>query len=344
MSIRNLGISAALQSARLLTRNRPRIVMYHRFGVEPHVRKVSAAAFEVQLQLIRQHYHSLSYEELLQRLADGSGFPANSVVLTIDDAYEDVYTIAMPLLLRWKVPAIVYAPSAYVDRETWLWPDAVRYMLFTTVKRELRLELAGVEHAWTWDRDDQVEGIWNVVADVVKTFEREDCLVALEQMSSQLAVPLPTEPVAEYRAMTWEQLRAWQAAGLSVGSHTRVHPNLSRESRDTQAQELFGSKQRIEEMLQKPCDHFCYPFGGIEDFTKETVELVAKAGYRSAVTTVLGMADGAHLLKIPRFGASESFLEFRKTATGWRGLSHERERWLRPFSTSARPVQVGSRT
>lgn len=326
MSLRDVAIAGVLRASRIVMRSQPRIVMYHRFSPAPAVRAVSRAAFEAQMRLIGEHYRPLSLDDLLRQLQSGAAMPANAILVTIDDAYEDVYSIAMPILKRYGVPAIVYAPSGFVDRETWLWPDAVRYLLFTTAKQSLQLNVAGQSRSWTWHRAAEVEGIWNGVADFVKTLRRDDCLEALRQMQAELQLPLPVEPTAEFRAMSWEQLREWRAAGLDIGSHTCVHPTMSLESRELQAHELTASKARLEQMLQMPVRHFCYPFGGNCDFNDTSAELAAAAGYASAVTTEPGLIDAADLYRIPRYGASESLPEFKKVVSGWRALSSQIEK------------------
>jgi peptidoglycan/xylan/chitin deacetylase (PgdA/CDA1 family) len=51
-------------------------------------------------------------------------------------------------------------------------------------------------------------------------------------------------------------------------------------------------------MLGVPIEHFAYPFGG---FTADTVELVRRAGYTSAVTVVPGVARASDdHLRLPR--------------------------------------------
>lgn len=325
MSLRSMAIDAVLRTSRIVMRSYPRIVMYHRFSAAPSVRAISRDAFEAQVRLIRENYHPLSLDDFLLRLQGGGQMPANAVLLTIDDAYEDVYSIAMPILTRYKVPAIVYAPSGFVDRETWLWPDAVRYLLFATAKKSLQLHIAGQSQRWAWQSAADIEGIWNVVADFVKTLRRNDCIEALRQMAAELQVQLPAEPVEQFRAMSWDQLREWRAAGLDVGSHTCVHPTMSLESREVQARELNVSKARIEQVLQQPVRHFCYPFGGNADFSDATAELTAAAGYATAVTTEPGLVSAKDLYRIPRFGAAESLAEFQKVISGWRALSNQIE-------------------
>ena len=94
------------------------------------------------------------------------------------------------------------------------------------------------------------------------------------------------------------QLDAWLAAGMVVGSHSCSHPRLHELSPDAARDEIAESRVALRNMLGVPIEHFAYPFG---DFTDDTVELVRRAGYTSAVTVSPGVARASDdLLRLPR--------------------------------------------
>ena len=95
------------------------ILGYHRVGsARPdHVPTLSADAFERQLAiLVRFRYRVLSLEELVEHLDRGAGPPRRSVVITFDDGYEEIHTVAWPLLKRFGYPAIVFVSPGEVGR------------------------------------------------------------------------------------------------------------------------------------------------------------------------------------------------------------------------------------
>jgi peptidoglycan/xylan/chitin deacetylase (PgdA/CDA1 family) len=87
--------------------------------------------------------------------------------------------------------------------------------------------------------------------------------------------------------MTREQLDQWLAAGMEVGSHSLSHRRLQALPQDAALYEIAESRVALRNMLGVPIEHFAYPFG---HFTAETVELVRRAGYSSAVTVLPGVA------------------------------------------------------
>lgn len=85
--------------------------------------------------------------------------------------------------------------------------------------------------------------------------------------------------------MDASQLRAWQDAGMEVGSHSCTHPRLTACSDEQLVVEVTESKLQLEEMLRRPITQFSYPYG---DFDQRVKEAVRRAGYTSAVTVRRG--------------------------------------------------------
>lgn len=73
-----------------------------------------------------------------------------------------------------------------------------------------------------------------------------------------------------------------------IGAHTLTHPDLRSIAREERTHEIQGSKQWLENLLGKDVVSFCYPSGF---FDTESVELVKKAGFRGARTTLLGKIE-----------------------------------------------------
>lgn len=89
-----------------------------------------------------------------------------------------------------------------------------------------------------------------------------------------------TNPIGrDRRWMTWDELRALAAAGMTIGSHSVTHPYLSSLSAKALADEVGRSKRVIETRLDEPVEFFAYPFG---EHTAALDAAVRAAGYRAA--------------------------------------------------------------
>lgn len=90
--------------------------------------------------------------------------------------------------------------------------------------------------------------------------------------------------------LTWSQLRALEANGVTVGSHTVTHPDLTTLDDTRALAELTNSRQALERRLGRPVQWFAYP-AGAED--ARIVGLTHRAGYVLAVTTKPGSVQSA---------------------------------------------------
>jgi peptidoglycan/xylan/chitin deacetylase (PgdA/CDA1 family) len=71
------------------------------------------------------------------------------------------------------------------------------------------------------------------------------------------------------RYMTWSQVRALDAYGMQIASHTVHHINIGQPPAYTSTQkELLDSKHTLQSLLGKPVQFFCYPTG--EPFHHDT--------------------------------------------------------------------------
>jgi peptidoglycan/xylan/chitin deacetylase (PgdA/CDA1 family) len=80
--------------------------------------------------------------------------------------------------------------------------------------------------------------------------------------------------------MTTEQLKTMVAAGMTIGCHTRSHPNLTSLGQQRAWDEIAGAKSALEADGFN-VDTFAYPYGA---YNARVVDMVREAGFRTART------------------------------------------------------------
>jgi len=191
------------------------ILCYHRFGngcASPLC--IPADVFERQMKYLKANsYHVISPQQLIDFLAYREPLPRKSVMITIDDGYRSVYTVAYPILKKYGYPATLFVYTSYV----------------------------GVSK----------------------------------------------------KAITWNQLRELKQNGFTIGSHTIMHSDLSKQgdNEDKEAyltrlrREISNSKQIIDKKLDQNTFILAYPFGRAN---RTTMAMTQNAGYQLAVTVDRG--------------------------------------------------------
>lgn len=105
------------------------------------------------------------------------------------------------------------------------------------------------------------------------------------------------------RPLTRNELRGLSKSKFAeIGAHTISHLHLSQQKLGIQENEIVESKLFLEDVVRKSVDGFSYPFGGKGDFSRQTVFLVKKAGYRYGVSAFAGRVYlFSSLYTLPRY-------------------------------------------
>lgn len=83
--------------------------------------------------------------------------------------------------------------------------------------------------------------------------------------------------------MTPEQLCRLKAEGMTIGAHSRTHPNLALLSSQSLADELRGSKADLETILGTSVNYLAYPGGR---FSRNVVTAAQQAGFEAACSVI----------------------------------------------------------
>ncbi len=94
---------------------RVRVLMYHRFRTSPYDPfSVDVEVFERQMAWLAEHNLAISLEEFDAFLAGQRRLSRDVVLVTVDDGFRDLWQEAVPILKRYKIPAVAFITSSDV--------------------------------------------------------------------------------------------------------------------------------------------------------------------------------------------------------------------------------------
>jgi len=297
-------------------RNKILILTYHRFSREKDFHKIASAEFLLHLEYLQKHNRIFSLSEAIDSLVKKKSLPPNATVITIDDGYRDVYEVAFPLLKDFGFPATLFAITDFLDEKCWLWTDLMRYVLLNTKSDYVKIEFKnGIKiEAKLSDRLQKLE-LANRINSQLKRLPNEQKDARIKEIAAALQVKIPPLPPPDYAPISWQQALEMEAGNLQIESHTVTHPILTNVNQTELDFELQTSKQRLEMVLNKKIEHFCYPNGGFNEAVQKSVE---KAGYKSAVTTAFGFNERqANQFLLNRVDAPPAIEHFAQSASGF---------------------------
>jgi peptidoglycan/xylan/chitin deacetylase (PgdA/CDA1 family) len=287
-----VGIHRAVRAVRRRQAGGSRVLIlsYHR--VTPDFRAsarealasllVSTETLRHQLEHVARSHEIVSLAEARRILAEPPGTPrADVVAITLDDGYADNAEHALPVLSALRVPATVFVPSGFIGTARRLPHDRLHASLGELRRRGVPFDRAGLP--------SPVQALLTACADggPAATLDRliarlpHDRLVALADALERRLGASEDDLPAGTRLMSWDEVRALDAAGIDVGGHTVNHAVLANLALSDARRELAGCREQIAERLGKRPRHFAYPNGY---YTPGVQRAVAECGFEAALT------------------------------------------------------------
>jgi len=302
--------------AKFAVRNKPVILMYHRFGKTSDERVMDIDVFEKQICILKKKFTLIAMSELIDCGKKGNRLPANSVIITIDDGYSDFYDVAFPVLKKYHAPATLYVTHDFVDGTSWMWPDKVEYIVKNTSTTAYSLNESDINIQASFNSSSEKSQAWNDIADYCLTLSEEKKTEYISQLSRELDVDLPDLAPAEYNAVSWDNIKEMSACSIDIGGHTMTHPKLTQVTEADLNFEIAGSRELLQSATQQEINSFAYPNGTRQDFDDNIKQKVREAGYANAV---VGYHDGdlySDTYELGRYAIDNNMQQFIKTIHG----------------------------
>src|SRR6266513_6414313 len=202
----------------------PYIVGYHRVVEKLDAHKefalpameVSVPMLEKQLDWIGKHFDIISLEELpagAHRRRRSKPLAA----VTFDDGYADVYYNAFPMLKRKGIPAAMFVVTDLIGTRQVPLHDR----LFAVLSRDGRRES------------------FHATQHLLRTRDYSGLLDLLHRLDPQGRI-CDNAPAALH-PLTWQMLAEMRDAGMTIGSHSKTHAFLTKESAERVQEEVRDS-------------------------------------------------------------------------------------------------------
>ena len=277
------------------------VLMLHRLRDEPDPYPLSLShhGFRQLLAWLQRRDALTSLDDGLAALGDGTARGVRYAI-TLDDGYHDNLHLLSPDLPA--IPAVIYVATAHLGGPS-IW--AYRLVQAVESRRNDHLDLAELGLG-SFDLSDPHERtrLYELLPSRLKRFPSSRLEQWVDAIAGLLDAP---SGQAESEMLDWKDARALAAGGIQIGGHTHRHSLLSRLDDHAAASEIMESHRAITQAIGRPPRHFAYPNGGPDDFGPRDVELVRRAGFATAATTIEGV-NRAHVdpYRLRRFNVHET--------------------------------------
>jgi len=227
--------------------------------------------------LRREGWDIISLSEAVERLCQGECSARRFAVFTFDDGYKDNFINALPIMEKHNAPFTVYVPTQAISRELYSWWLGLRELF---LKNDI-VDLSSMGRRFECSTLAEKTLALQCASDWVN----QDYSRANELNKDFLVYNLSAAEINEKYFLSKNLLRKISKHPLvTIGGHTTSHVALSCLDTAAALKEIRDNKQYLQSLLDTPVDHFAYPYGVARACSLRDAELVASAGYKSAVT------------------------------------------------------------
>jgi peptidoglycan/xylan/chitin deacetylase (PgdA/CDA1 family) len=257
----------------------------------------------------REGLEILAFADAVERIRAPRG--ERFVTFTLDDAYRDNLTHALPVFARHACPFTIFAAPAIQDGTCELWWRGLECVIRDNA--EVMAEIGGETLRLATTGDARRHAAWKALYWPLRNLPEGEQRRWIRHFCTAHGFDLDAYVRAE--AMSWDELRRMAAHPLcTIGGHTIHHYAVAKLTEAEAMTELVGCANRLEQELGQRPRFLAYPYGDPGSAGQRDFRLTREAGYEAAVTTRKGMVFAGHadhLTALPRLSLSGEFQEVR---------------------------------
>jgi len=188
------------------------------------------------------------------------------------------------------------APHAFEEQMRWL-AEQERAVSLDEVLRFARGEIQLASGSVLVTMDDGFSSVLTEAAPILQRYR----IPSVAFITTQAIGDPDAGKGAGEAFLTWAQVAALNAGGMTIGSHGHTHRSMARLGPDEVRAEGQQSKRLIENHLGKAVTSFAYPYGMRNDESAATASILAECGYGSIFVSQHGtIGRGTNALRLPR--------------------------------------------
>jgi peptidoglycan/xylan/chitin deacetylase (PgdA/CDA1 family) len=305
----------------MVTPRRPqfRVLGYHRVTREPQpagtieeALAVPVAEFVRQMAYVRQMFSPVHLEAFASFRQNPRAFRLPPLAVTFDDGYRDNFTLALPVLQEFGVPATVFVTTGQVGRHTVFWWNELSHLVWRAPEGEYCVELQGRGQCFRLaPAAERQSAFWRLFRLLCKMPEVQRH-TTLAHLRSELGRGAETEaPAAEM--LSAQDIAEAPGDFLRFGAHTLHHVVLTKVPAEEARREIVDSMAQLRAWTGREVITFAYPLGDASSFDERVRNMLAEAGIRFAVTTLKGANTPAQdplLLRRTLIDGADDFCTF----------------------------------
>ncbi len=255
----------------------------------------------------KKGYRIVSMEKSYEILSQQTDTDEPFVVFTIDDGYRDNLEHALPVFKQYDCPFTIFIAPKITDGTCELWWRGLEQVIADN--QVIDGDIADASFNLAAASPEQKNSAFFHLYWPLRNLPEHRQRQWIRQFCDRYGVDL--DKLCARQAMNWDEVRAIASEPLcTIGAHTINHYAMSRLTADEAVQEATDSRRQIEQQIGQRPDFFAYPYGDEGSAGPRDFDLIARAGFKMALTTRKGLVYGDHknhLTALPRLSLNGGY-------------------------------------
>lgn len=312
----------------MMSKNRKvTVVMYHyvrdlQHSRFPAIKGLSLDRFRRQLDHLEAHYTFVTVEDVLAAVHSKDGeLPANAVLLTFDDGYQDHFTNVFPLLDERNIQGCFFPPAQAVLEHKVLEVNKIHFVLASIQSPDqLSERIFELISEFRAEYGLKSKESYLHELDGAHRYDPPEVVIIKRLLQRELPLPVRTEIVrrlfAEYVTtdeaafacelyMSMDQITCLHRNGMHIGSHGFSHAWLNYLPPAEQSVEVDRSVDFLRKVGVTQGEWtMCYPYGGYNESLLQVL-LERRCALGFSVEPRVADLNTDNLLTLPRLDTND---------------------------------------
>lgn len=224
------------------------------------------------LSFLKKNGNALSIDELCNRIRNNIDLPKNTYLITFDDGFENNYSIAAPILKHFKIPAIFYFSSDFVENNSVSWIDKIEYCLEKTSKGTLSLPWSKKKFFFN-NRKKKIQILENIRRHVKNDFSI-NITELINSIFFQCNMKVPNKLYSNIdKKINWKKVNKLNEHHLfTIGGHSHEHLSFGSLTKKQIDFQIIQSFKLFKKNTRLNLKHYSYPEGQKKDFNSYVIK------------------------------------------------------------------------
>ena len=277
-----------------------RVLVLHRLNDKKHlIGGISESWLKDSIKIFKNKgYNFITLDQFLDYFAN-KNFPKNSILITIDDGFEDQVEKITPIFLKEDIKPTIFLISNFIENQETPWDEKIRALMKVANTPYIRFKHLNGYLGYYLQKPADIKYAQRDFINRCELLPKDLCDTSINQLASALEIKMPMELKAESKPASIDSILKYASQGVSFSNHTSSHRALcsndaSFAKSDIEGATSFLNKHKLDTKT------FAYPIGK-ERSIDGSIKIVSDSGFKIAFTAIEGIADSnSNPFTIPR--------------------------------------------